>query len=73
MIPNGIHAAARVTPARVTPVARGIERGRQTEAELHYEFVPGLAGAAGQGFSWYWMVYVAADSVAGRVPGEAGV
>jgi hypothetical protein len=33
---------------------------RLTEPELHYEFVPGLAGE--RGFDWYWMLEVTDDA-----------
>jgi hypothetical protein len=42
-------------------VARGIMlEDRLTEPELHYEFVPALAGQGG--FDWYWMLEVTDDA-----------
>jgi hypothetical protein len=38
-------------------VARGI-----TRTELHYEFVPGLAGPRPGGFGWYWLLAASDDA-----------
>jgi hypothetical protein len=44
-----------------SPATEDAEDFVRTDAELHYEFVPGHGSQAFRGFAWYWKVYASDD------------